>query len=73
MTVALGVYLTGVILALWRTDAPWPGRATVALLWPVVPAAFIGTVGLLLAASLIAYPLVGVAVAAAALLAWWAA
>jgi hypothetical protein len=69
---ALGVYLLGVALALWRTDAPWPVRAAVAVLWPIGPAAFIVTVLLLLAASTIAFPAVGALVAAGALIAWWA-
>ena len=69
--VALGVYLAGVAIALWRTDASWPIRAALALLWPLGPAAFIVTVLLLLAASTIAFPLIGALVAAGALLAWW--
>lgn len=73
MTVALAVYVAGVMLALWRTDASWPARTALALLWPIGPAAFIVTVSLLLAASLIAFPVLGVLLAAAALLAWWVA
>ncbi len=70
--VALGIYVLGAALALWRTDAGWPVRAAVAVLWPLGPAAFIATILLLLAASTIAFPAVGALVAAAALLAWWA-
>jgi len=71
--VALGLYLAGVAVALWRTDAAWPTRTAVALLWPLGPAAFVITVLVLLAASLIAFPVTGVLIAAAALLlAWWA-
>jgi hypothetical protein len=70
--VALGIYLFGVALALWRTDAAWPARAAVAVLWPLGPAAFIVTVSLLLAASTVAFPAVGAAAAAGALIAWWA-
>ena len=69
--IALGIYLLGAAVALWRTDAAWPVRAAVAMLWPIGPAAFIVTVLLLLAASTIAFPAVGVLAAAAALLAWW--
>ena len=70
--IALGCYVVGVLLALWRTEAAWPIRAAVALLWPVGPAAFILTVLLLVAASTIAFPLVGALVAAGALaMAWW--
>jgi len=66
--VALGLYLAGVAVTLWRTDTGWPARTAVALLWPLGPAAFVLTVLLLLAASTIAFPVVGVLVAAGALL-----
>ena len=68
MRVALGLYLAGVAVTLWRTDAGWPTRTAVALLWPVGPMAFVLTVLVLLAASTIAFPLVGVLAAAGALL-----
>ena len=70
VTAALGVYVTAAIFALWRTDARWPTRLAVAVLWPLGPAAFVLTVLILLAASAIAFPLVG-GIAAVALLAWW--
>ena len=70
--IAIGGYVVGVLVALWRTDAAWPIRTAVALLWPIGPAAFILTVLLLLAASTIAFPVVGALVAVSALLAaWW--
>ena len=68
MRVALGLYLAGVAVTLWQTDARWPTRTAVALLWPVGPMAFLLTVLVLLAASTIAFPLVGVLAAAGALL-----
>ena len=68
MRFALGLYLAGVVVTLWRTDAGWPTRAAVALLWPVGPMAFAVTVLVLLAASTIAFPVVGALVAAGALL-----
>ena len=69
----LGLYLAGVAFALWRTDASWPVRTALALLWPLGPAAFLITVLLLVAASTIAFPLVGALVATTglALLFWW--
>jgi hypothetical protein len=70
--VALGIYVLGAALAVWRTDAAWPVRAAVAILWPLGPAAFILTVLLLIGASTIAFPAVGVLLAAGGLLAWWA-
>ena len=70
VSAAVLVYLGGAAVALWRTDASWPIRIALALLWPIGPVAFVLTVSLLLAASLIAFPLVGVIVAAAALALW---
>ena len=72
MEVAAGLYLVGVAIALWRTDASWPIRTAVALMWPLGPAAFIVTVLILIAASTIAFPMVGALVVAGALLSWWA-
>lgn len=71
MRVVLALYLAGVAIALWRTDASWPIRAALAVLWPLGPAAFIVTVLILLAASTIAFPLIGALAAAGALIAWW--
>jgi len=66
------IYAIGVVIALWRTDAAWPTRVAVAALWPLGPLAFVVTVAILLAASLIAFPLVagGIAIAGA-LVVWW--
>jgi hypothetical protein len=66
---AVVVYVAGMVVALMRTDARWPTRLTLALLWPVGPLAFVLTVSLLLAASLIAFPLWG-ALVGGGLLAW---
>jgi hypothetical protein len=71
--VTVGLYLAGIAFALWRTDAPWPMRTVVAVLWPLGPAAFIVTVSILIAASTIAFPVVGALVAAGALVVWWVA
>lgn len=70
MRYLLILYVVGVLIALWRTDASWPGRTGLALLWPIGPLAFIVTVGTLLGASLIAFPVVGAMVAGAILLGW---
>ena len=72
MTAALAVYGVGVLIALWRTDASWPIRVALALLWPLGPIAFIVTVSILVAASLIAFPMIGAAVLALGGIAWWA-
>jgi hypothetical protein len=65
-------YAVGVLIALWRTDAGWPTRAAVAILWPLGPLAFVITVVILMAASLIAFPLTaGVIAVIGALTVWW--
>jgi hypothetical protein len=66
----VGLYVAGAMFAIWRTDAHWPTRLVVAVLWPLGPAAFVVTVLILLAASLIAFPVVGAVVAGALVLAW---
>ena len=66
------LYGVGAVLALWRTDAGWPTRIALALLWPVGPVAFLITVAILLGASLIAFPVVaGLIAAVVAAAAWW--
>jgi hypothetical protein len=71
MTAALWLYAVGVVVGLWRTDARWPARVALALLWPVGPAAFLLTVSLLVAASLVAFPALGGLALLAAGLGWW--
>jgi hypothetical protein len=72
MAPALLVYLTGVVIALLGSDAPLATRAVLAALWPVGVVAFVVTVTILLAASLIAFPTIGLTIAAvaAAVAAW---
>lgn len=66
------IYAAGALVAIWRTDAAWPTRLALAVLWPVGPVAFVVTVSILLAASLIAFPLVaGLLAAVVAAAAWW--
>jgi hypothetical protein len=66
------LYAAGAIVAIWRTDAAWPTRLALAVLWPLGPLAFVVTVGILVTASLIAFPLVAGAIAAAvAAVVWW--
>ena len=55
MNTALAIYLAGVVVGLWRTDAPWPTRLMLSLLWPIGPLAFVVTVAILLAATPIAF------------------
>lgn len=72
MKVLWTLYAAGAIVAIWRTDAAWPTRLAVAALWPVGPLAFLVTVSILLAASLIAFPVVAGAVGVVtAVVLWW--
>jgi hypothetical protein len=68
--IVLLVYSVGVLIGLVATDARPAARIALALLWPVGPAAFVATLAVLAAASLIAFPIVG-ALALAGALAWW--
>jgi hypothetical protein len=55
MNNALAIYLAGVGIGLWRTDAPLGTRLLLALLWPIGPLAFVIVVAILLAAAPIAF------------------
>ena len=65
--VLAGIYLLGVTVALLTMDERGFARIGLALLWPLGPLAFIVTITILLAASLMAFPTVGLIVLAAAL------
>jgi hypothetical protein len=72
MELLWAIYLTGALIALWRTDARWPTRVALAALWPLGPLAFLITVAILVAASLTAFPLIAGGIAAiGAIAAWW--
>jgi len=66
------VYVAGVLWALLKSDARPAERVAVSLLWPLGPLAFVVTVAILLAASVVAYPLLMVPALAVAALVWWA-
>jgi hypothetical protein len=51
----LTVYLVGVAIGLWRSDAKPLGRVALSLLWPIGPLAFVVTVAVLVAASPFAF------------------
>ena len=55
-TVLLLAYATGVLIGILRTDAVWPSRVGLSLLWPIGPLAFACTVAGLLLVALIAWP-----------------
>jgi len=52
------LYAVGVVWALIRTNARLAERIVLSLLWPLGPLAFVVTIAILLAASVIAYPVV---------------
>jgi hypothetical protein len=55
MNVLLAVYLAGIAIGLWRTDAPLPTRVLLAVLWPIGPLAFVIVIAILVAATPIAF------------------
>jgi hypothetical protein len=55
MNTVLAIYLAGVAIGLWRTDAPLPTRLLLAVLWPIGPLAFVVVVAILLASAPIAF------------------
>jgi hypothetical protein len=55
MNTVLALYLAGVAIGLWRTDAPLPTRLLLAVLWPIGPLTFVIVVAILLAASPLAF------------------
>ena len=66
------MYVAGVAWGLIRIDARPGSRLGLALLWPLGPLAFVVTITILLAASLIVYPAVGMGLLIAGGVAWWA-
>ena len=64
------LYVVGVVVGLLATDGGAPARIGLAVLWPLGPLAFVVTLSILLAASLVAFPLLGVAVLAAVAIAY---
>jgi hypothetical protein len=69
MWIVAVIYSVGVVIGVAATDAQPAARLGLALLWPIGPAAFVVTLAVLVAASLIAFPIVGVVVGGA--LVWW--
>ena len=69
--VGLAIDVAGVAWGLLKIDAGPATKIALAILWPLGPIAFAVTITILLAASLIAFPLWGVAAVIAAGVAWW--
>ena len=68
---AAALYLAGVAWGLLVIDARPAARLGFALLWPLGLLAFVVTMTILVAASLVAFPMFGVAVLIAAGIVWW--
>jgi len=51
MNTPLAIYLAGVAIGVWRTDAPLSTRLLLGVLWPIGPLAFVIVVAILLAAA----------------------
>jgi hypothetical protein len=66
------VYVVGVMIGLLVTDGGLAARIGLAVAWPLGPLAFLVTVAGLLVVAAIAFPVFGVALAAAIAAAWWA-
>ncbi len=64
------IYAAGVVAGLVLGDGRPATRASLALLWPLGPLAFVVTVGILVVAAMIVFPLFGLLSAAAAGAAW---
>ncbi len=56
MTVALGIYLTGVAIGLAVMRDRWPERVITALAWPLGPAAFVVVITIMLLAAAVLWP-----------------
>ena len=68
---ALIVYVVGVVVGLMRIDGSLAARLTVALLWPVGLVAAVVTIGALVLAAMMLFPIVGVAAVVTAAAVWW--
>ena len=66
------LYVAGVAWGLILIDAGPLVKIGLALLWPIGPITFLLTVGILLVAALIVYPLFAAAVLVVGSLLWWA-
>jgi hypothetical protein len=64
------IYVAGVVWGLLVIDARPPTKIALAILWPLGPIAFAVTITVLLAASLIAFPMFGIAVLLVAAATW---
>ena len=71
MRLALALYVAGALVALVKVGGGWRVRLGLAILWPLGPLAGLVTVTAMLALALVAFPLFGAIVAAAAVTAYF--
>lgn len=71
MYVVLAIYLAGIVIGLWRVGGRLPTKVALSVLWPLGPLTGVLVVAGLLLVSLIAFPWVGLGVAAGAAGLWW--
>lgn len=64
-------YLAGVLVGLWRVDAPALARIGLAAAWPLGLLAAVTTLPMLVLAALILFPTAGLAAVVLALVVWW--
>jgi hypothetical protein len=60
MQTALLIYLAGVLVGLWKVDAPGVRRVALAMSWPLGVLAAAVTIPILLTAALVLFPVVAV-------------
>ena len=70
MAYVLAVYAIGVLIGLVMTDARPLARVALAVLWPVGPMAFVAVICNVIVTAAFVFPLVGVAIVAAAIIGW---
>lgn len=70
MASVLTVYAVGVVIGLVMTDARPLARLAIAALWPIGPLAFAAVICTLIVTAAVVFPLVGVAIGAAAIIGW---
>ena len=70
MHIALLTYLAGVLVGLWKVDAPGARRVALAVSWPLGVLAAAVTIPILVGAALVLFPVIGAMAVLGGLLAW---
>ena len=66
----LWAYFLGVLVGLWRTDAPPVQRIGLALVWPIALLACVVTLTMLSISAAVLFPMIGIAALTAGGAAW---